>query len=647
MSAIAGILCIDGAPVATGAIEAMAAAMRARGPDGLTHWRQGPVALAQCMLRTTPESLEEALPLANEDQSLVLVMDGRVDNFEELRRQVLGKGVILRTRSDAELVLRAYEIWGEACVDRIVGECVFFVWDARRQRLFGARDGAGARHFYYHQGPGWFAFASEIKGLLALPIARRLNETRLLDYLVEAFDRDDEVGTFYQGILRLPAGHAMTASSVGVRTWRWWNPGELTQQTFASLAECTEAFMEQLRVAVKCRLRSIKPVGAMLSGGLDSSTIVGLISKEFRGELREPLRTVSLIREDREACPDWRSIEQILRADPWLQPTVVTSAAVDQMWQRHLDSIARADEPFSVFNGLTYGLTYAAAREAGCGVVLDGMAGDVLFYDLSKTKGLVARSARFSQIGPLGQAYRYHVVPFGPWRDLLAALPGAWVPQALRALLRPPVRRLRDARALKSGDLARLRPDVARAYLAAKRAAADAKGQNRHDNEQQEHAGRFTSGLISFGHETYGPLALAQGVEPRSPFSDRRVIEFAIRMPVEAKWAIPAYKHLLRTGGQGLLPQVVLGRSDIGSHPGWTFFQRLAAAVAHGNPEAWAAAAEADGLSRWVKPGKVDKNQGLAEPEASYDWELVQLRRLILVQFLRNRIRAWRPADGT
>ena len=325
----------------------MTAAMVRRGPDGLDHWRKGNVALGQCMLCTTPESLEETQPLTNEEESLVLVLDGRVDNWQELRRELLGKGAELRSRADAELVLRAYEVWGEACPSKIIGEYVFCIWDARKQRLFAARDAAGTRHFYYHQGKGWFGFASEIKGLLALSrVERRLNESRLLDYLVVEFDRDDEVGTFYQGILRMPAGHAMSVTAEGTRVWRWWNPGELTEQRFASLEECTEAFIDQLRVAVKCRLRSVKPVGAMLSGGMDSSAIVGLISKEFRDELREPLRTFSLIREDRENCPDWRSVEQILNADPWLQPTIVTSAKADEVWQTQLQVSSRRTNPF-------------------------------------------------------------------------------------------------------------------------------------------------------------------------------------------------------------------------------------------------------------------------------------------------------------
>ena len=222
MSGIAGIIQFDGRRVQRAEIEKMTGAMVDRGPDGINHWVSDSVGLGHCMLLTTPESREENQPLANEDESLVLVMDGRVDNWLDLRRELIEHGAILRTRSDAELVLRAYEVWGEACVDRVIGECVFFVWDSRLQILFGGRDAAGTRHFYYHEGKGWFGFASEIKGLLTLGrIEQRLNKSRLVDYLLEEFERDDEIGTFYQSIVRLPAGHAMRVGAGGVKTWQW------------------------------------------------------------------------------------------------------------------------------------------------------------------------------------------------------------------------------------------------------------------------------------------------------------------------------------------------------------------------------------------------------------------------------------------
>ena len=127
MSGIAGIIRFDGTPVAPGLVEKMTAALAYRGPDGIHHWARGSVALGQCMLRTTPESLEETQPLANEDASLVLVMDGRVDNWEELRRELLARGARLRSRADAELVLRAYETWGRECLAHIDGDIALVI----------------------------------------------------------------------------------------------------------------------------------------------------------------------------------------------------------------------------------------------------------------------------------------------------------------------------------------------------------------------------------------------------------------------------------------------------------------------------------------------------------------------------------------
>lgn len=566
MSGIAGIIRFDGAPVEPGLIEKMTTALAHRGPDGIDHWTRGSVALGHCMLQTTPESLEETQPLANEDESLVLVMDGRVDNWTELRRELLGRGAVLRTRTDAELVLRAYELWGEECPDRIIGEYAFFIWDKRRARLFAARDAAGTRHFYYHVADGWFAFASEIKGLLALGISPRLNASRVLDYLVPQFDRDDVVGTFYEGIERMPAGHSMTASSVGLKIWRWWDPSTLPAARFASLDECAEAFQEQLSVAVKCRLRSVGPVGAMLSGGLDSSSIVGLIDKKLRSELTEPLRTFSLIREDRENCLDWKSIEHMLK-DCWFTPTVLTSAAVDSLQSNYLERIDNVDEPFELTHGLTYQLTYDAAARNGCRTVLDGMAGDLHFYSAERSFAAIVRYRRYSQIPAVLSAYRRHGLKGGPTALARAAIAGA-APEGLKAIYR----KRREKHAVQGEDLRLLQPAVARQLLAVKNAS---RRQSALANDQADHARNFTGGLLSFAHEVYGQTAFRAGVEPRSPFSDRRLIEFSIRMPLEGKLFAEMYKPLLRKAAAAVLPAPVHGRLDIGGHPGWTYYQRL------------------------------------------------------------------------
>ena len=596
MSGIAGIVRFDGAPLEPGLIAKMTAAMSHRGPDGIEHWQRSHVALGQCMFRTTPESLAEYQPHTNEGASLVLVMDGRVDNREELRRDLLGRGSVLRDRTDGELVLRAYEVWGAQCPDRIIGEFAFFVWDERRRTLFGARDAAGTRHFYYHVGQGWFGFASEIKGLLAIGlIATRLNESRLLDYLVEEFDRDDQIGTFYQDIVRLPAGHAIEVSAHGVKTWRYWEPGNLPVNKFASQEECAEAFLDQMRIAVKCRLRSNGPVGAMLSGGLDSSSIVGLIRKEFRGDLQQPLKTISLIREDRESCKDWQHIQEMLK-EGWIDPVILTSAAGGEYGKAHLENIAGIDEPFALSHGMTYAMVYEAGQRQGCRVVLDGMAGDLLFYGVDRSLDNILRRRMLSRLPDVFAAFGRHGFE-NPTRTVMIRSLAAVTPPGVRAVYR----RLRERRRVLRDDLALLHRDKVIPWLAGKRRQSrQEEAAIKPGSDQAAHARSFTSGLLSFAHEVYGQLAFASGVEPRSPFSDRRMIEFAIQMPVAAKLGVPWYKNLLRDATAGVLPESVGRRCDVGSHPGWKAYESLISATTESLPEIWNPEYLSVRLNPWV-----------------------------------------------
>jgi asparagine synthase (glutamine-hydrolysing) len=611
MSGIAGIVRFDGGPIELGMIEKMTAAMAYRGPDGINHWVRGSVALGQCMLRTTPESREETQPLANEDEGLVLVMDGRVDNWLDLRRELIEHGAVLRTRSDAELVLRAYEVWGEACVNRIIGECVFLVWDARLRILFGGRDAAGTRHFYYHEGKGWFSFASEIKGLLELShIEQRLNESRLVDYLVEDFDREDEIGTFYQGVVRLPAGHAMRVGIGGVKTWRWWNPGELERASYSSLDECAEAFREQLEIAVKCRLRNIGPICAELSGGLDSSAIVAVIGNAYRTDFGEPLRTFSLIRSDRENCPDWRSVRHMLN-DKWLSPTVITSDLPVDVCRAFLDAIPTADEPFAFPVCLPLFVVYSAAHASGCRVILEGMAGDLLFYAYDRSLDAVRRAKLYTWLPAVLTAAKRHRLA-GARRLLARRLLAAIAPDWLRAAYR----NLRDRKAAPRGlDQQLLRPyqfeSLAQRYAQRYRNQA----RLRSASDQALHAQVFTSGYLSFAHELSGEMALSRGLEPRSPYSDRRMIELAIRMPVEAKLCATWYKHLLRIGMRGMLPEAVRWRSEVGFHPGWAFYRSLMEKTVAPSESATKDVVENSMVGRWVDIEAYNRMSRVSPPE--------------------------------
>ncbi|MBE0658990.1 MAG: hypothetical protein IH602_14955 [Bryobacteraceae bacterium] len=566
MSGIAGIIHFDGRPVEPGEIERMTASMAHRGPDGIRHWVKGNVALGHCQMCTTPESLEETQPWANEDESLVLVMDGRVDNWEELRAELLGRGARLRNRSDAELVLRAYEEWGEDSTTKIVGEFTFQIWDSRRKILFGARDVAGTKNYYYHHAGAWFGFSSEIKGLRALGwIEESLNESRLLGFLVPAYDRADEVGTLFEGILRLPAGHAMAASKHGVRTWRYWDPSGLPELKAASLDDCAEGFAEQLRIAVRCRLRSTLPLASMLSGGLDSSSVVALIQKEFRDQLHGPLRTITLTDADRGNCLEHQHAREVI-GQGCCEPHVIDSSQAAEHYEGFWDWAKSQDEPFTTNLNHTYFVAYRYAARLGLRSVLDGMAGDCCFQmSPHPIQSLLTQSKWVPAVGELIAMNRV-------WGDSILSLASRYlvrplVPERLRALVR-------QRRRLNAGSFAE--PPIASNERIQR---WDAAGMFSNQSTlpggdtrtvQAIHSRNFTTGCLSFAQERNSLIAASFGVETRSPFADRRVIEYAISMPVEGKLLRPSYKEVLRRAMAGVLPRKTLGRTSY-AHPGPPF----------------------------------------------------------------------------
>jgi asparagine synthase (glutamine-hydrolysing) len=367
--------------------------------------------------------------------------------------------------------------------------------------------------------------------------------------------------------------------------------------------ECAEAFLEQMRIAVKCRLRSIGPVGAMLSGGLDSSSIVGLISKEYRRELAQPLQTFSLILEDREKCHDWRAIQEMLK-DEWLDPEIIPSGIAATQCRTYLEDIRNLNEPFALSQGFTDSLVYAAARDKGCRVVLDGMAGDLLFYNPGASMDCMLRERLFTSLPALLAAYRRHGIDRGPqllaWSFLRMATPGS-----LLAAYRKRNSRRQMSGSLNSeipGDLMNfLHPEIACRFLETKLAKRQglARGATKL-TDQMGHARNFTTGLLSFAHEVNGQIALSNGVEPRSPFSDRRMIEFAVRMPLEAKFSSPWYKYLLRRSMAGVLPDEVRWRRDVGAHPRWSFVDNFVSEMTRCADEIWSESFLDARLRRWI-----------------------------------------------
>jgi asparagine synthase (glutamine-hydrolysing) len=275
MSGIAAVIRFDGGPIEPGTIERMTAAMGYRGPDGIAHWQRGPVALGHCMLHTTTESLEEVQPLCNEDESLVLVMDGWLSNWEELRADLLSRGARLRTRSDAELVLRAFEAWGDDCPRHIDGEYSFLIWDARRHEVFCARDHAGLRPFNYHWDGKRLVVASDIVGVLACPeVPQAMNRGMIAEIITDdCYSRDE---TIWQGVMRLIPAHWSRFAAGGPRSQRYWMPPLEVSIRYDTDAEYFEHYRELFADCVRRSARSHLRVACDVSGGLDSSAIFAM-----------------------------------------------------------------------------------------------------------------------------------------------------------------------------------------------------------------------------------------------------------------------------------------------------------------------------------------------------------------------------------
>ncbi|MGH9893396.1 MAG: asparagine synthase (glutamine-hydrolyzing), partial [bacterium] len=273
MCGISGRFNFDGRPVTGAEITAMRDVMVHRGPDDAGLFLGGPVGLGHRRLSII-DLAGGHQPLNNEDGTVTVVFNGEIYNFRELRRELQARGHTLATRSDTEVIVHLYEEMGAECVQRFRGMFAFALWDARRQQLFLARDRLGIKPLYYAQTAGSLLFASEIKGLLQagdLPVV--LDPQGLRRYL--AYRHPYGHGTLFKGIRQLPPGHILLANAGGVTVRRYW---DVPPREAAGSGASAEAFLPVLEEAVKLRMISDVPLGAFLSGGIDSSAITALMA---------------------------------------------------------------------------------------------------------------------------------------------------------------------------------------------------------------------------------------------------------------------------------------------------------------------------------------------------------------------------------
>lgn len=605
MGAIVGILRFDGVPVEAEQLASMLDAMPHRGSDNLSVWREGSVGVAQRMFWTTPESQTETLPLISDDGQLVLTADARIDNRDELFTALTITKPQGET-ADSELILAAYERWGESCVDHLLGDFAFALWDGRNKRIFCARDHFGAKPFYCLHTPEYFAFATEIKALWRVSaVARQLNEVQLARFL--SGDDNDKEATFYEHVKRLPPAHVLTISRDGTTQLRnYWTLDRNLEIKLGSDEEYAERFRELFIEAVRCRTRSAYPVGSALSGGLDSSSIACTARDLLRESGKTPLHVFSAIYPSI-PLSDERPYINAAIAQGDMEPHFFHADEIDPFYDKER-LLAHMDDFHAGGNLHLAWRTCELAQQAGVRVLLHGFDGDTTvshgFYSIKEMAlkgqwGAFSNTVKevtkqFSAYPNFSAANMLRIFGYPALERLAERKQWLTIASGIEPLHRnfglsrrkliknylllpmipdPLLQRWRGLRngaqspAVKHNGIAPvfatlINPNLAaRVGLYERRESSEFERANEFDSDRDEHYFRLNGGTLSRVLELIDLTGAVFGVESRYPFTDKRLIEYCYGIPASQKLNQGWSRYVLRRAMEGILPPEIQWRS--------------------------------------------------------------------------------------
>ncbi len=495
-------------------------------------------------------------PISNEDESVTFVGNGEIYNFRALREELLAKGHRFKTGSDMEVVVHGYEEWGDRVVERISGQFAFALWDGKRARLLAARDRAGEKPLYYHEGREDFVFASEIKSLLSRADVPRTLDFEALDLFL-TYEFIVAPRTIFEGIQKLPPAHAMSVEGGKVATWAYWRAPDATEEGRSEESWAKE-LRETLASAVRSQMMSEVPLGAFLSGGIDSSTVVALMAEASP----RPIKTFNIA--FREGSYDESSYaREIAKLFGTEHREERISPDVASLFGR---LVVHLDEPFadvSLFP--TYLVSEVASREVK--VVLSGDGGDELFagYDWYVADRLARGLARFPgpavlrALGSVSERFPESAKKKGLVNKAKRFLAGASAPAPLQHY-----RWLSHLRPEDKADLYSNRLRQALAGADADSPVVAALGEPRNDLLNRQLHADFKLFLADDILVKVDRMSMASSLEARAPFLDKDVIELAFRMPGSLKLRGYRRKYILKQAMAGKLPSRILNRRKEG-----------------------------------------------------------------------------------
>jgi len=560
MCGIAGIYHLHIAkPVEQSRVRAMIDAIAHRGPDGEGVWTAPGVGLGHRRLAII-DLAGGAQPMASEDGQALIVFNGEIYNFHEVRAELELHGHRFHTHSDTEVILQAWLRWGPDSLSRLNGMFAFAIHDSRRGCLFLARDRLGVKPLHYAElSDGSIVFGSELKALLVHPLLRRAPDFSAVDdYLGLGYVPDD--ASIIAGIRKLPAGHylMLERGKPLPHPIQWWDVS-FAERERGSTAALREAMREKLRTAVTSRMIADVPLGAFLSGGVDSSAVVALMAEAST----KAIKTCSIGFDH----PDFdESVYAAIVAGRFA--TEHRSRIVSADDYGLIDTLVHAfDEPFADASALPTYRVSELARETVT-VALSGDGADEAFAGYrrltffnaeEKVRGLLPETLRAGLFGRLGRIY--------PKLD--------WAPQLLRAkstlmeLGRSGAEAYADAVGVTSRALRhRLYSDRARAELQGHRAedryiAAMERAPARDGLDRAQYADLkiwLPGDILTKVDRT----SMAVSLEAREPLLDYRLIEFGARLPVAMRVRGTTGKWLMKQAMRAYLPDEILFRRKMG-----------------------------------------------------------------------------------
>ncbi len=546
-------------PVDPVRVERMCDAMVHRGPDGAGVWTEAGIGLGHRRLSIIDVE-GSPQPMHSADGNAVLVFNGEIYNFAEIRRELEKEGATFRTQGDSEVILAAYQRWGVDCLTRFNGMFAFALYDLRKKELFLARDRFGVKPLFMAPlSDGSIAFASELKGLLAHPLFRRkLDPLAVEDYMTWGYVPDHR--SILQGVEKLPAGHfrLLRHGEAPAPSRQWWDVDFSTRKK-GSDADLSAELLYHLREGVTSRMVSDVPLGAFLSGGVDSSSVVALMSEASR----DPVKTCSIGFDV--AALDESSYAQKV-AEMFGTDHRKRTVAPDDF--RHVDDLVRMfDEPFADASALPTWRVCQLARE-NVTVALSGDGADEAFAGYRRqvfhareeqARALLPQFLRKPVFGGLGKIW--------PKAD--------WAPRPLRAKSTL-LSLAEDGATGYARSLSVIPPELRSALYSEemKRALGEYRAEQPLVDLMRSAPARSGLDRAQYADLKFwmpGDIltkvdrtSMAVSLEAREPLLDHRLVEFAARLPHRQRFRGTQGKWLLKHTMERYLPKDILYRPKQG-----------------------------------------------------------------------------------